>query len=340
VRKLALLLGSVLIGLLAAEGLVRLLHAAPEIGWVQIGRFRLSHNPKIGFEPVPGMVASELTNDLVDFTGAANDLGFRDRDHAVRKPPGVFRIVVLGDSVGTGLKVARLEDVFPFQLEAILRRAGVNAEVINLSVTGYSTQQEVETLREKGLRFSPDLVLVAYTLSDRERLDGNIMETLLSAARMGPARFERRANPILVRSALYRLFFFRVFAPRAKSGDESKQFERALAAISGDTVAPSFAALRALARERNFRVLVAVFPYFAGLSRGYAFRAEHASARAEAEKNGFEVVDLLAPMQRCRKESRRRINYDSFHPNETGHRCAAEAMAPAIRHLLERKPAG
>jgi lysophospholipase L1-like esterase len=332
VRKIALSFFALGLALLAAEGLVRLLGVAPEVGWVRVGRYQLARNPKIGFEPIPALFTSELTNDLVDFTGKANRLGFRDRDHAMAKPPGVFRIVVLGDSVGLGLKVARFEDTFPALLEAKLHQRGLNAEVINLSVTGYNTQQEVATLAEKGLQYSPDLVLVAYTLSDRERLDGNIMETLLSAARIGPARIERRANPYLVHSALYRFAYFRVLARYvSRAGpEESVESARALAAISGDTVAPSFAALHALAEEHRFRVLVAVFPYFVNLTQGYEFRAEHATAVRDAESNGFEVLDLLPAMQNCRKNARRRIQADSFHPNEIGHRCAAASMAGAI----------
>ncbi|MEP7009288.1 MAG: GDSL-type esterase/lipase family protein [Acidobacteriota bacterium] len=331
-RKIALILASFLLALVAAEGVIRLLGAAPEVGWVRIGRFQLSKDPLIGFEPIPSLLTTEFTNDLVDYTGAANRLGFRDREHPVEKPPGVFRILVLGDSVGVGLKVERYEQTFPALLEQNLRQNGWNAEVINLSVTGYNTQQEVESFVEKGLRFSPDLVLVAYTLSDRERLDGNIMETLLSAARIGPARTMRKANPYLIHSALYRFLLYRVFRPKATHTNEaeSKESERALAAISGDTVAPSLARLGKLAQEHRFRVLVAVFPYFVHLTDGYKYRAEHASAAREATRNGFEVLDLLAPLQRCQRAAGQAIHVDSFHPNEIGHRCAAEAMGNAI----------
>ena len=331
-RKTALTFVALVFALLAAEGLVRLLGVAPDVGLVRIGRYQLARDPKIGFEPIPALFTSELTNDLVDYTGKANRLGFRDRDHAVEKPSGVFRIVVLGDSVGLGLNVARREDIFPALLETRLREEGWNAEVINLSVTGYNTQQEVATLAAKGLQYEPDLVLVAYTLSDRERLDGNIMETLLSAARIGPARIERRANPYLIHSALYRFIYYRVFA-RSKTGPteaDSKASAQALAAISGDTVAPSFAALRDLSHKHRFRVLVAIFPYFVNLTKGYEYQAEHASAARDARRNGFEVLDLLGPMRNCRKTMRKRIQVDSFHPNEVGHRCAAEAMARAI----------
>lgn len=332
-RKLALLLTAVLLALLASEALVRLSGAAPEVGVIQAGRFRLSHNPRLGFEPVPGTLAPRGPLPIYyGYEGEANSLGFRDVEHAARKPHGVYRIVVLGDSVGSGLKVERLEDIFPRRLEALLRQAGLEAEVINLSVTGYNTQQEVAMLRKRGLDFSPDLVLVAYTLSDRERLDGNILETLLTQERLGAGHAVRHANTVLLRSALYRLTFFRLFAsePKADSPEVAERYERAVKAISGDTVEENFSLLRRVARRNHFEVLVAAFPYFIHLDQDYAYRAEHEFARREASRHGFRFLDLLEPLRHCHRFARQPLHLDSFHPNALGHRCAAQAMADEI----------
>lgn len=334
-RKLATVLISLVLALLAAEGMVRLLHAAPEVRLLQAGRFRLSGNPRIGFEPAPGAVRWNPIPSHYSYEGEANSLGFRDVEHRVAKPPGVYRIVVLGDSVGAGLGVDRYADTFPPLLERWLAEWHIDAEVINLSVTGYNTQQEVEMLVEKGLRFSPDLVLVAYTLSDRERLDGNIMETLLSEARLGPSHAVEHGNPVLMKSALYRFVHFRVLgAEHPARGADAGSYRRALDAISGDSVDRYFGVLQGLSRRRGFDVLVAAFPYFVGLGPGYRYRADHEFVRAEAARYGFRFLDLLRPMQECRRRSGR-INVDSFHPNAAGHRCAAEALA---REILRTPP--
>jgi lysophospholipase L1-like esterase len=104
---------------------------------------------------------------MIDFEGKANSLGFRDREHAVAKPAGVYRILVLGDSIVQGLSVANREDLFTSVLERELDAdAPGRFEVLNFGVSGYNTQQEVETLRDKGLRYSPDLVVLAYCLND------------------------------------------------------------------------------------------------------------------------------------------------------------------------------
>jgi hypothetical protein len=121
--------------------------------------------------PAPGVDYHGAERAFFDYEGASNSQGFRDGEHAVAKPPGVYRIVVIGDSVGAGLKVERTEDTFPPLLQQMLDARGLKSEVINLSVSGYNTQQEVELLRERGLAYSPDLVIVAYTLG-RSRAAG------------------------------------------------------------------------------------------------------------------------------------------------------------------------
>lgn len=93
-----------------------------------------------------------------------NSHGMRDREHDVAKPVGTIRILVLGDSFMEANQVP-FEDSFPSLLEANLRaRVGRPVEVINASVSGWGTDDELTYLTRYGLRFQPDIVLVAMTL--------------------------------------------------------------------------------------------------------------------------------------------------------------------------------
>jgi len=361
-KKLALMAAGVLVALLAAELLVRAAGAAPKVYAIRKGRFQLSHNPKIGYEPAP-LVYTGRDLSFYDYLGASNSLGFRDREHAVAKPKGVYRIVVLGDSIAAGLHVERNEDVFPPILEQLLDQAGLHAEVINLAVSGYNTQQEVEMLRDKGLQYHPDLVLVAYTMSSREHLDGDILATLLAAEQRQGGVSSARVNSWLVKSALYRFVRFRVLAARrptttprpAAAGGTGTGGEAVAAAtddgggagagpqhyldlVSADTVAPYFGVLRQLAAQRRFQVLVAVFPRFVRTFSYYTFGRQHQFVAALAKENGFALVDLLVPFSDCRKASAEPISSDYFHPTPYGHRCAAAAIARAVLALPPRPP--
>jgi GDSL-like Lipase/Acylhydrolase family len=334
-KKLALSLAALLVSLLAAELLVRLLGAAPQVSVIRAGRFQLSSNPLVGYEPVPGLEYQGGSLAFFDYVGASNRLGYRDRDHSVAKPAGTFRIVVLGDSVAAGLRVDRYEDTFPALLETRLRDAGVPAEVINLGVSGYNTRQEVETLKDKGLRFEPDLVLLAYTLNDRERMDGDILRTLLEAEGRSPGGDSRGAHPLLLRSALYRLYRFRIRPAVATPGVPAAQrVELGVEQISGDTVAPSLAELARLSEEHRFSVVVAVFPRFSRWFSRYPFEAEHAFVHGVARAHRFHTLDLLRTFQACKATTDGPVSFDIFHPTPAGHRCAADAMA---RFIVEQR---
>jgi len=91
-----------------------------------------------------------------------NSHGFRDRERTYRKNPGVFRIVVLGDSFTEGIQV-RLDKVFPSVLERQLNAEGnIRYEVLNLGITSFGTDQEYLALQHYGLRYDPDLVVLAF----------------------------------------------------------------------------------------------------------------------------------------------------------------------------------
>lgn len=98
----------------------------------------------------------------VDYTNAA---GWRDRDHARGRVPGVFRVLVLGDSVTYGAIVG-LEDVYTRLLERTLLDKGYSVEVISVALGRWGTDQELEALRLEGLSYAPDLVIVQFTGND------------------------------------------------------------------------------------------------------------------------------------------------------------------------------
>jgi hypothetical protein len=98
-----------------------------------------------------------------------NGDGLRDQDHVKAKPAGTVRIAVIGDSYPEALPVS-LEEAFWSVMAGRLNQCGVfgsnKVEVINFGVSGYSTAQELLTLREKVWAYSPDLVMLAVTTNN------------------------------------------------------------------------------------------------------------------------------------------------------------------------------
>lgn len=258
---------------------------------------------------------------MLAYEGESNALGFRDRDHAEAKTPGVLRIAVLGDSVAAGLRVARTEDVFPAQLERALETLGIRAEVLSFAVSGYNTQQEVETFKAKVRPYRPDLVIVAYCLNDRSSQDDGAILRRLRTIAAGQGGLGLASHPLLNKSALYRFL-----------GSRLSRTELSPDQVLGDTVEDSLKELSQLSEAGGFEVLVVVFPAIV-FPRPYLARAEHEWIRKVALANDLRFFDLLKPFKEC-AESGRKLGMDTFHPSPEGHRCAGEATARFLKDAL------
>lgn len=100
-----------------------------------------------------------------------NQLGLRDREILPVKTPGIYRILILGDSMVEALQVA-LEQTFVKVTEALLNRwanGKTQFEVINAGVSGYGTAQEYLWLKHDGIWLHPDLVVLAFFVGNDVR---------------------------------------------------------------------------------------------------------------------------------------------------------------------------
>jgi lysophospholipase L1-like esterase len=101
---------------------------------------------------------------------STNAWGMRDREYPEAKPPGTFRVAVVGDSIAAGWGVGD-HDGFEPRLEASLdarsRAAGGPAvEVLNFSVPGHGPGQRWSHFDRVGWAFDPDLVVYEATPAD------------------------------------------------------------------------------------------------------------------------------------------------------------------------------
>ena len=323
IKKSVVAVASVTFALLAGELAVRAFDLAPEIYLAQRGRFRLSENPLLGYETVPHF-KSETDGPFFDYAGRSNSLGFRDREHPVVKPEGVQRILVLGDSITQGYMVTEAEDIFTAVLERRLQNTGRDVEVLNFGVNGYDSRQQIETLREHGLAFAPDLVVVAYCINDNYIDSGGIHATLLLEKERHREHF--RLPAALTKSALGRLIWTYLYHRGIPPADVPSTVPTN---ISHELVPAAFADLRSMADDGGFQVLVAIFPELnnlkVGLKQPWVPEVEEIAAAA-----GFTTYDLTEDLLACDLE--RSVVFDTLHPNAYGHACVGEALA---RSLLE-----
>lgn len=341
-KKLGLAAAGLLAAVAFAEVAVRLLGLAPEVAPVERGRFRLSDNPVLIYEPIPHAAPSSGDDDaFFEYSEESNSLGFRDREHPLETPAGTTRIAVLGDSITAGWGIEDAADAFPARVEAGLEQRGMAVEVLNLGVSGYNTTQEVELLRARALPYRPDLVLVAFCLNDIRPPDERLIAALeAEAVRSGKVSdtsgsssdtSTRPLQRLALASALYRTIAFGPVPPDELADEQADELEAQArrpdqVTPRRDWVGPAFDQLAALADQEGFDVAVVVFPYLVpGRDYPEGRQRIHDRVAELSARHGFPVLDLLEPLRRCRWEHGR-IHLDRFHPNEQGHACAADTI--------------
>jgi hypothetical protein len=306
--ELLLLLGSVAFFLIVAEAAVRLLKAD---------------------KPLPTGYAPVDTNRR--FMRPKNSRGYRDLERTVAKPPGVRRVVSLGDSFAWGASV-EFEDAYPQRLERGLRRRRREPwQVVNLPLPGMNTVDEAAQLESEGMAYGPDVVLLGFVLNDSE--DANAAEARRVAEWAEP---KQKPPHLLDHSALYRLVSTRLWATaenrRRVSGYKSMYADGAPGWIAAR------AALRrmgGLCRERGVPFVVVIFPLFGNpLDDRYPFPEIHAKVAQAAADAGAKVVDLLPAYRGLRWELLVVNGADDEHPNEIAHRIAANVILHALDDVV------
>ncbi|MBF0371571.1 MAG: SGNH/GDSL hydrolase family protein [Magnetococcales bacterium] len=160
VKDLTLLGAALMVGLLMMEGGVRLYHAiAPT---ELISDYHLYQ-----YDPLTGSRHKENVDLVWTKEGGGrirvNNHGLMGQDVSLEKPPGVFRVAILGDSFTEALQVP-WDQNFAAILQTHLNhseRAG-RVEVLNFGVSGYGTAQAWLTLQHQVALFDPNLIVLAF----------------------------------------------------------------------------------------------------------------------------------------------------------------------------------
>lgn len=304
-----------------------------------------------------------------------NSHGMRDREHDVAKPAGTIRILVLGDSFMEANQVL-FEDSFPSLLEANLRaRLGRPVEVINASVSGWGTDDEVTYMTRYGVRFQPDIVLVAMTLHND--VQDNLAEEF-HAFEQGSLR-ERPQTDIPAREyAVLQIkeylashsHLYQVLLGATRSSWVRGEANRLDSHVAGllmknpesniergwDMTRQLFRKLKETNQKAGAETAVYLIPIWFQVSeqRLQEFLTLHGLSREQilvdqpqrrmkqiGEAEGFEVIDLLPEFQKSESADPDKLYLHSDgHWAAAGHRLGATLMAEhlteAIRGLRDR----
>jgi lysophospholipase L1-like esterase len=278
---------------------------------------------------------------------ATNARGLRGPEVAHVKPPGVRRVLFLGDSVTLGFGIGETGRVFHFGVGRELASAlGAPVEVVNAGVGGYSPWQERIYLEGEGLRYAPDLLVVGFVLNDVAekfalvRYGGTerawqLVQTangwlerwlsgsaLVTVAREGAAmlRFGRDVRRGAAAEEMQ--------AVRELS-DTSPQYEQAIERAWEITLG-NLTGIFDSAEERGIPALLVVFPYSFQLEAGANVEAQERLHRF-AEGRGVPFLDLRPRFLDERDPARLMI--DDSHLSVEGHALAASRIAERVLEL-------
>jgi GDSL-like Lipase/Acylhydrolase family len=180
-RAVMLTLSAVL-SVVLAEAVVRVVHPEPVgFSWMTAEGITVH---------VPNRTAVYRQYD-VEAEVSINALGFRGGEFAIPKPPGMFRILAIGDSFTEAMQVAERDSYVARIHEALSRH---RVEVLNLGVSGYGTSDELALLRAYGPRLEPDLAILFFAVQNDVR--NNLQSPLCKRTADGvacsdPARLSR-----------------------------------------------------------------------------------------------------------------------------------------------------
>jgi hypothetical protein len=321
---LALTVFSVLFMALLLEGALRIAFYHSRDFSMEMWKYavQLKHtvsDPKLSFAHVPNRHAFLMGVDV-----RINSQGLRDYEYPLEKPPGVYRIMLLGDSTTLGWGVP-LNETAAKILERELNTQRVPGyqrfEVINAGVGNYDTVQEVTYYETQGRAFHPDLVVLVYFINDPE-----------------PVPIEKKGF-LIDRSYLVAFVSNRFDGVLRRLGARP-DWKTYYSSLYNDNL-PGFqgckAALRDLARTtRNdhTKLLVAILPELHQINHDYPFTAAHQKIKDALAPEHVPVLDLIDGLRNHGPEITLWVTRLDDHPNGKANALVAVQMRDWILKAL------
>jgi lysophospholipase L1-like esterase len=257
-----------------------------------------------------------------------NSKGLRDYEYPYQKPNNTFRIAVLGDSFTEGSGV-NFQETYAKILERKLDQNSFSRkyEVINFGVGGYNIDLYVAMLKREVIKYSPDLIIIAYTLNDIETINESVIlpSELENPKPPSPNIFERY---VLLRCILCEFLMDFTENIFHNSRSELVKYAEGLNKRYGDNsadwkrVKDRFEEIAKITQSMNSKVLV--LPFLVELNN-YPFKTIHTKIVHLARDNGFFALDML-PFFEGKEESQFWVYYKNTHPNSKANVIISDAI--------------
>lgn len=193
------LIAAILLVLLGFEAWVRIYR--PQSFSVKLSSQDFDRDTALPLKP---SIEKGFTTGEYSVGGETNHFGFHDVEHSMGPHPGIYRIVILGDSFAE-VEQFPIKDTWFKRLEAELEtRLNRKIEIINLGIKGAGTGWELLILEKLGMRYEPDIVLLAFHLgsdffNNHPRLEHKFEKPFFKIFRGKVFWVDKKETEILVR---------------------------------------------------------------------------------------------------------------------------------------------
>ncbi len=273
---------------------------------------------------------------------AVNSLGYRGDDYSFTKPDGVFRIMILGDSLAFGTLVPNVEDTFPKKLEKYLNEgfSDKKFEVLNISHGGWRTGDEIYALVKDGIRFSPDLIFLAYFHNDIPDFYRYYEENCKNPVDRMWTTF-KQAIQLDLFSIVKKSKIYAYFIPRIELFLENKGFKtpytNCLAQLyetrGWDMQKIYFDTLESFAEVKNIHLVLGFLPFIYKLGEEYPFLKANSKLMKYCQQRGLSCIDFYEEGFQKENEMELSAIYPDFHLNARGNDILARIIYKHLNNL-------
>ena len=248
---------------------------------------------------------------------STNEWGMRDRAYTKAKPPGVFRIAVLGSShtVGVGVEDNEtFENLTEDRLNSEFHLPGVtHFEMLNFAVSGYGPVGRSIILEDKVFAFDPDMILYVG-IDDVNWMANEMAHAAAKAFPLPDPEFVQMLRDAGVTPGLQKV----VAEQRLKPHREALLlwvYEK-------------------MVRASHERGVLAAATFLPRPEEGANDRPEVVEQPEIARRAGFDVLDTAHAYDGAANVESLWIAKWDRHPNAQGHRLLADAVYVAVTKYL------
>ncbi len=349
-RESLLLIFSLVFASILGEGILRIIDHPLSKPFVDTITWQEPSN-LLGFTMAPNFEGIGPVSSWVK----TNSQGVRDDvEHPRVKNPGTIRILGIGDSFAFGWGVS-LEETFLKKLEQILKkRTGVEIETINAGVPKWGLNHYYVYLKNIGIRYSPDIIVLSYFFND---LPHSIQEAISADPESQPEvrhkggifRFsyvfnflKAQADHLRRKNKLARVDFLSTLEARRPELIEQathmllSKSTQAQSRSSFHILKTLLEKIQAIAQKNNSHLVVIFVPDVAQTHHPELQYINQVLASLTQEMH-IPFADITPVFESA---SDPRVFYfwpRDWHTNPKGHEKMAEALTPLVCHVLQQK---